>query len=155
RLLILDEPTASLSAHEARTLLNVVRTLHQQGVSVLYVSHRLDEVFELADRITVLRDGRLVATRDAGELDHDKLVDLMVGRTVDLSQRHESVARADAPPALSVRSLSSAGRFTDISFEIRPGEIVAMAGLIGAGRSEVAEAIAGIAGYDSGDILLA
>lgn len=155
RVLILDEPTASLSAHEARTLLKVVRTLREQGVSILYVSHRLDEVFELADRITVLRDGRLVATRPAASLDHDGLVDLMVGRTIDLSQRHASVARTEGPPALSVQSLSSAGRFAEVSFEVRPGEIVAMAGLIGAGRSEVAEAIAGVAGYDSGKVSVA
>lgn len=155
RLLILDEPTASLSAHEARTLLNTVKTLRKQGVSILYVSHRLDEIFDLADRITVLRDGRLVATRDAATLDHDGLVDLMVGRTIDLTQRHAGVAQTESPPTLSVQSLTSTGQFADISFAVRPGEVVAMAGLIGAGRSEVAEAVAGLSRYDSGQVTVA
>lgn len=170
RLLVLDEPTASLSVREADALLRVVAALRARGVGVLYVSHRLDEVFRAADRVTVLRDGRLVATRDAGSLSRDALVALMLGRdapgppvtgsagapraapvhAADLSPAaHPPPAHPVTPargcaPLLSVVGLSRPPHFADVSFDVAPGEILALAGLVGAGRSELARCIAGV-----------
>jgi len=154
RLIVMDEPTASLSAREVETLLGIVAQLRRDGISVLYVSHRLDEILGLADRISVLRDGRLVTTRDANGLSKDELIRLMVGRSVD-----EGAAAGPPRPAgaelLLVRGLTRAGAFSDISFSLHAGEIVGLAGLVGAGRSEVARAIVGIDRYHSGSVQLA
>jgi ABC-type sugar transport system ATPase subunit len=154
RLIIMDEPTASLSAREVETLLGIVRQLRRDGISVLYVSHRLEEILGLADRITVLRDGRLVATREAHGLGKDELIRLMVGRAVD-------EAGAPAPPhppgaeLLRVSGLTRAGAFSDVSFAVHAGEIVGLAGLVGAGRSEMARALIGIDPYQRGSVQLA
>jgi ABC-type sugar transport system ATPase subunit/ribose/xylose/arabinose/galactoside ABC-type transport system permease subunit len=153
RLLIMDEPTASLSARETETLFRIIRTLRAQGVSILYVSHRLEEVFALADRVTVLRDGRRVATRPMEGLTTARLVGLMVGREI------EPIEGGAAPPVdsqrsavLEVRQLTRLGSFEDISLSLQAGEVVGLAGLVGAGRSEVAGAIFGVAPYDSGTV---
>jgi len=156
RLLILDEPTASLSERETQALFRVVRRLREEGVSILYVSHRLEEIFSLADRVTVLRDGRHVATRSIGEVDRDALIALMVGR--EQSERKveptaEPTKKNDAHESLlNVRSLRRNGAFEDVSFEVKAGEIVALAGLVGAGRSEVARALFGIEPVDGGTV---
>jgi rhamnose transport system ATP-binding protein len=155
RLLIMDEPTASLSAREAEVLLRIIRGLRDSGLSVLYVSHRLEEVFELADRVTVLRDGRLVRTCRTAEVKRDGLIRLMVGR--------ELVDYAGGPwqpphtgeVLLEVRGLGRRGEFADVSFSVRAGEIVGLAGLVGAGRSEVARAIFGIDRPDAGSVMVA
>lgn len=162
RLLIMDEPTASLSARETEVLLKLVRQLRDQGISVLYVSHRLEEIFAIADRVTVLRDGGHVATHNVGDVDTEQLIKLMVGREIGepqalASDAHPPAASAnDLPsdPVIEVRGLTSRGRFEDICFSIATGEIVGLAGLVGAGRTEIARAIFGIDSYDSGEVLV-
>jgi rhamnose transport system ATP-binding protein len=151
RVLILDEPTASLTAHEVARLFAIVRRLRDRGVSILFVSHRLDEVFELCDRATVFRDGRHVITTATAALTTADLVRHMVGRTVSL------FPKVDAPVGavlLEVDGLSRAGAFRDISFVVRAGEILGLAGLVGAGRTEVARVLFGIDHRDAGVIRL-
>ena len=155
RLLIMDEPTASLSSRESRTLLNVVRQLSSEGVSVLYVSHRLEEVFEIADRVSVLRDGQLVATHHVSELDVEKVIQLMVGRKIDVPEPRAQITQDKNDVVLQVQGLTRQGIFHDISFTVRHGEIVGLAGLVGAGRSEIARAIFGIDRYDTGSVRVA
>jgi rhamnose transport system ATP-binding protein len=150
RLLIMDEPTASLSLRETTNLLNIVRQLRNEGVSVLYVSHRLEEVFRIADRVTVLRDGRHVTTRNVAELNTEQLIQLMVGRDIaELTRRHGH-GRELGAVVLDVRELTRTGVFHGITLSVRSGEIVGLAGLVGAGRSEVARALFGIDRYDAG-----
>lgn len=155
RLLIMDEPTASLSGKETQVLLQLVRKFRQQGVTVLYVSHRLEEVFQIADRVTVLRDGQLVDTREVSSLDTDNLIRMMVGREqAELVGRHPR-SESIGEEVLSVQALTRHGAFHDVSFSVRAGEVVGLAGLVGAGRSEVARALFGIDAYDSGTITVA
>jgi rhamnose transport system ATP-binding protein len=154
RLLIMDEPTASLSERETRVLFNLIRQFRTAGVSILYVSHRLDEVFALADRVTVVRDGKHVATEAVGDLTREKLIRQMVGRELLAVDTSEQPAHAVGSVVLQVKQLARAGVFHDISFALRAGEIVGMAGLVGAGRSEVARVIFGADHCDSGQILL-
>ena len=143
RLLIMDEPTASLSARETQTLFRLIRQLQGEGVAILYISHRLEEVFALSDRVTVLRDGRLVETRPMADVSRDELVRLMVGRDLRAAERDGAPGPA-GDVLLDVRGLTRSGQFQDISFAVRAGEIVGLAGLVGAGRSEVATAIFGV-----------
>ncbi|MDQ6793233.1 MAG: sugar ABC transporter ATP-binding protein [Chloroflexota bacterium] len=151
RLLILDEPTASLSAHEVRRLFAIVRRLRDRGVSVLFVSHRLDEVFELCDRATVLRDGRHVISTATRDLSTADLVRHMVGRAVSLFPKVEAPI---GDVLLEVHGLTRVGVFRDVGFSVRAGEIVGFAGLIGAGRTEVARVLFGIDQRDEGEIRL-
>jgi simple sugar transport system ATP-binding protein len=150
KLLILDEPTASLPKHDIDSLFAVVRDLQAHGISVLFVSHKLNEVFAIAERITVLRDGDRVATLPPGELDDDKLVSLMTGRT--LSRRRFTFSDPGARKVLEVRGLSRRNNFEDVSFELRAGEIVGLTGLRGAGRTELALALFGISPAERGEI---
>jgi ABC-type sugar transport system ATPase subunit len=150
RLLILDEPTASLSARETQTLFRILRQLQGEGVAVLYISHRLEEVYALASRVTVLRDGRLVGTYPLADIGRDELVRRMVGRELLSEERPD--APAEGAVLLDVRGLGRTGQFQDVSFSLRAGEIVGLAGLIGAGRSEVAGAIFGIETPTSGTV---
>lgn len=150
RLLIMDEPTASLSRRETESLLTLVRQLRREGVSVLYVSHRLDEVFQVADRITVLRDGGLVRTCDVKEITQQELIRAMVGR--DMTARPTVMSRSSGGVGLEVRGLTRRGVFRDVTFSVRSGEIVGLAGLVGAGRSEIARAIFGIDRYETGSV---
>jgi rhamnose transport system ATP-binding protein len=150
-VLILDEPTASLSAHEVERLFTIVRGLRDRGVAVLFVSHRLGEVFDLCDTATVLRDGKHVVTTPTRDLTTADLIRHMVGRTVTLFPKVESAIRE---VALEVRGLSRAGEFQDVTFAVHAGEIVGVAGLVGAGRTEVARVLFGIDQRDSGDVLL-
>ena len=151
RVLILDEPTASLSAHEVERLFTIVRRLRDRGVAVLFVSHRLDEVFELCDRATVFRDGKHVVTTATSELTTADLVRHMVGRVVSLFPKVEIPA---GDVLLEVSGLTRAGVFRDIAFSVRAGEIVGFAGLVGAGRTEVARVLFGIDQRDAGEIRL-
>ncbi|MCW5940931.1 MAG: ATP-binding cassette domain-containing protein [Fimbriimonadaceae bacterium] len=153
RLLILDEPTASLSARETDALFAVVRAMRNRGVSVLYVTHRLDEVFTLADRVTVLRDGRLVETLRTGATDREGLIRRMVGRELGVAE-DGGTRLAPSEPLLKVRGLSRTGAFDEVSLEVSRGEVVVLAGLVGAGRSEVARAILGLDAYDAGEITI-
>jgi rhamnose transport system ATP-binding protein len=151
RVLILDEPTASLSGHEVERLFAIVRQTRDRGVAVLFVSHRLEEVFQLCDRATVLRDGRHVITAPTSELTAPDLVRHMVGRAVSLFPR--STAEI-GNVLLDVRNLTRVGAFRDISFSVRSGEIVGLAGLVGAGRTEVARVLFGLDHADAGEVLL-
>ena len=140
RLLALDEPTSSLTEEEARRLFGVIRRLRGEGVAIVYISHRMHEVRALADRIAVLRDGRLMAVRPAAELDEAEIVRLMVGRPIaDLFERE---ARPAGAVVLSVAGLTTR-KLRDVRFDVRAGEVVGLGGLVGAGRSELAQAIFG------------
>jgi rhamnose transport system ATP-binding protein len=151
RVLILDEPTASLSAHEVERLFTIVRQTRANGVAVLFVSHRLEEVFELCDRATVLRDGRHVITAPTSDFTAADLVRHMVGRAVSLFPR--SAAKI-GDVLLDVRGLTLLGSFRDVSFSVHSGEIVGLAGLVGAGRTEVARVLFGLDRADSGEVEL-
>lgn len=153
RLLILDEPTASLSSRETEILFRRMRRLKSSGTSIIYVSHRMEEVLALSDRVSVLRDGMLIATRETMGLSESQLIDLMVGRRIAPFRRMQPLHSTSASrTALSIRGLTSEQVFADVSFDVRSGEIVGLAGLVGAGRSELASAIFGITHYDSGSI---
>ena len=148
-VIVLDEPTASLSGKETETLLRILRRLREQGTAILYVSHRLNEVRGLADRITVLRGGQHIVTLSAAAItDTAQLIELMVGRPLD----ELFPARNDAhgPPVFGVKGLTRQGAFEDVSFSVSAGEILGIAGLIGAGRTEVMRAIFGADRFDRG-----
>ncbi|RCV53539.1 sugar ABC transporter ATP-binding protein [Marinitenerispora sediminis] len=153
RVLVMDEPTAALSGVEVRRLFAVARSLRDSGAAVLFISHRFDEVFALCDRITVLRDGGHVSTDPAADLDADTLVRRMVGR--DLGDLFPRRTTEPGDVLLEVEGLSRAGVFTGIGFSVRAGEIVALAGLVGAGRSEVVRAVFGVDRYDTGTVRVA
>jgi ABC-type sugar transport system ATPase subunit len=150
RLIVMDEPTSALTADEAERLFDVVRRLRERGTTVIYVSHLLEEVLALVDAVTVLRDGRLVRTSPAAEESPDGLVTAMLGRSLELAFPEKVAPAADAPVAFRVRDLSRTGAIESVSFEIRSGEILGLAGLIGSGRSEVARAIVGADRRDTG-----
>jgi rhamnose transport system ATP-binding protein len=151
RVLILDEPTASLSAHEVERLFTIVRQTRDRGVAVLFVSHRLEEVFALCDRATVFRDGRLVITTETTTLTSADLVRHMVGRSVSLFPKVEAPV---GDVLLDVQGLTRGAVFRDVTFSLRAGEIVGMAGLVGAGRTEVARVLFGIDRADTGTVRL-
>jgi rhamnose transport system ATP-binding protein len=152
RLLIMDEPTAALSPHEADHLFATVRRLRDRGVVIVFISHRLEEVTAIADTVTVLRDGGHVATRPAGELPHDEIIRLMVGRSLDALFPKEPAEIGDV--VFKAEGLTRRGVFSDVSFELRRGEIVGLAGFVGSGRTEVAQAIFGIDSLDSGTVAI-
>jgi rhamnose transport system ATP-binding protein len=152
RVIVMDEPTAALSLAEVARLFDVVRTLRAAGAAVLFISHRLEEVFEICQRVTVMRDGRHVLTSELAGLTADDLVRAMVGRQV--ADRPAGPRAEPGERVLLVERLTREGVFTDISFEVRAGEIVALAGLVGSGRSEVARAVFGIDRYDAGRVVM-
>ncbi|MBE7213211.1 MAG: sugar ABC transporter ATP-binding protein, partial [Gluconacetobacter diazotrophicus] len=152
RLLIMDEPTASLTRREVDALLALTRDLKRARVSVVFVSHRLDEVLEVSDRVTVLRNGRHRGTFPAAGMTDRRLGELMTGRAFDHAVI--GVPVPDAPPVLSVSKLSRAGDYHDISFAIRPGEILGLTGRLGSGRTELALSLFGMRRPDSGEIRL-
>ncbi|OON71898.1 sugar ABC transporter ATP-binding protein [Streptomyces tsukubensis] len=150
RVLIMDEPTAALTGSEVARLFGVVRSLREQGAAVLFISHRLEEMFTLCQQVTILRDGALVSSEPLSGLTEDDLVRRMVGR--DLDALYPKLDTERGAVALSVRRLTREGVFTDVSFEVRRGEIVGLAGLVGAGRSEVARAVFGVDRRDAGEV---
>jgi simple sugar transport system ATP-binding protein len=152
RVLFMDEPTSSLTRHEVNLLFETVRRLKSQGVTVVFVSHRLDEVVDIAERVTVLRDGRRVGTFLASEVDDHRLAELMTGEII----RHKVMARklADRRPVLQVRGAVRTGEFEDVSFTLHQGEILSLVGLLGAGRTELALALFGMTRLERGEILL-
>jgi ribose transport system ATP-binding protein len=152
RLLILDEPTAALTDPEIEQLFGNIRRLQKDGVGIIYISHRMDEIRRIADRITVMRDGRAVATCSAGESTPEELVRKMVGR--DLPARKTAIERPKGEVALRVRNLRAGERVRNVSFEVRHGEILGIAGLIGSGRTETLRAIFGADAKESGEILV-
>ncbi|MBN6190829.1 sugar ABC transporter ATP-binding protein [Aneurinibacillus sp. BA2021] len=149
-LLIMDEPTAALSGVEVERLFAIARSLRDEGRGLIFISHRFDEVFALCDTVTVMRDGAYIATSAVADTTVDELVRQMVGREVaELFPKQEA---AIGEPLLEVEGLTSPGLFHDISFTVRAGEIVGLAGLVGAGRSEVARAVFGVDGYREGTV---
>jgi ABC-type sugar transport system ATPase subunit len=152
KVLIMDEPTAALTESDVEQLFDIVRLLKDRGVAVIYISHRLVEVFQLADRVTVLRDGHFVGSVPVAETSEGELIRMMVGRTItELFPKLPSEIRGDI---LEVRNLSRRPQTQDVSFKVRGGEIVGLAGLVGSGRSETAQVVFGILPADSGDILI-
>ena len=152
RVLVMDEPTAALSAHEVQTLFTIVRRLRERGVAILFVSHRLEEIFALADRVTVFRDGARVATAPITEVTTEELIRQMVGRTMETLYPKSVVEAGEV--VLEVRHLTREGVFTDINFQVRRGEILGFAGLVGAGRTEVARVLFGIDRASAGEIFI-
>jgi ABC-type sugar transport system ATPase subunit len=153
RILVFDEPTSSLAEPDAQALFALIEDLKTRGITMIYVSHRMPELFRLCDKISVLRDGQYVGTLARGEMTQDAVVRMMIGRSVEeYFPHHLSAAPGDV--ALRVRNLASPGRFRDVSFEVRAGEIVGFAGLVGAGRSEVAKAIFGLDSRATGTVEL-
>ena len=152
RVLIMDEPTASLSAHEVTQLFRLVQGLRDQGVSILFVSHRIEEVFEIADKVTVFRDGHLISTRPRAETSPQRAIADMVGREMGLLKPRISGPRGDL--LLSVRGLGREDVFQDVSFDLHRGEVLGFSGLIGAGRTDVGLALFGIEPATTGSITL-
>ena len=150
RIIVMDEPTSAITENEAEKLFRIIDYLKEQGVGVIYISHKMDEIFRLADRITILRDGCHIATRDAKDLTRDELIRLMVGREVKDVFPKVDVARG--AELLRVEGLSLDGKFADVSFTLRAGEILGFAGLMGAGRTEVVETLFGIRRKSAGRI---
>ena len=151
RVIVFDEPTSSLGQHEADQLYALLALLRSQGVTCIYVSHRLREIFRLCDTVTVLRDGHHVATQETGRLDESSLVQMMVGRVVE-DRPSTRIPVDSAPEVLRVEHFSSPGRFENVSFGVRAGEVVGLAGLVGAGRSELAQALFGLDGSATGRV---
>ncbi len=151
RVLIMDEPTASLSAHEVDQLFNSVRTLRDQGVAILFIGHRLEEVFEIADRVTVLRDGKWISSTPRREVLSERVIRDMVGREIEEFFAKSESARGDL--LLSVRGLTKTNIFSDINFDVFRGEVLGFAGLIGSRRTDVGMALFGIDPADSGEII--
>jgi ABC-type sugar transport system ATPase subunit len=147
-ILLLDEPTASITEKETQLLFSIIRQLRSEGVAIIYISHRMAEIFAIADRVSVLKDGKYQGTKQTTETDIHQLIKLMVGRNI---QAEEAVSYTRQEPLLRVRDLSGKG-FSNISFTIRKGEIVGLAGLIGSGRTEIAKALFGAIPSTSGEI---
>jgi ribose transport system ATP-binding protein len=152
RILIMDEPTATLGSEEVDRLFVIIRRLREQGASVIYISHRLDELRRIGDRVTVLRDGGRVGTEQVGETTEGQLIRMMVGRSV--GEIFPTRSEAPGRELLSVSHLTRAGSFVDVSLSVRAGEIVGVAGLIGSGRTELLQAIFGALKCESGQVLL-
>ena len=155
RIVIMDEPTASLARSEVEALFDIIERLKERGITIVYITHRLEEVIAVADRVTVLRDGRVVGTHPVSELDIEALIELIVGRSIG-----QAMARSDRPvdrsgtPLLSVRGLGTATGLRDIDLDLHAGEILGIAGLMGSGRSELARAVFGIDALSAGEICL-
>ena len=153
QILVMDEPTSSLSQHETETLFQIVGRLKNNGISIIYISHRMAEIFAICDRVTVMRDGRMVLTEDCANVSMEKLIEAMLGQGTGKSmQWRERAINPAAEIVLDVDKITLPGDYEDISFSIRAGEIVGLAGLMGSGRTEVAQAIFGLAKPTSGEI---
>ncbi|MCL2835032.1 MAG: sugar ABC transporter ATP-binding protein [Treponema sp.] len=151
RLLVLDEPTSALSRGEVTKLFDIMRSLKQEKISLLFISHKLDEIFTISDRLTVFRDGKCMGTFNRDEMDTDRIISLMVGRKIEY-KIFEKNKRNDT--ILELKNFSKAGQFKDISFKLNRGEILGITGLVGAGRTEVAQTIFGLNHPDSGELIL-
>ncbi len=150
RIIVLDEPTSSLSEHEADRLFSVLRNMRASGIAIIYISHRLREVLDIADEVTVLRDGAVIETRPVVGLAAADMIRLMVGR--DISNLFPKTAAAIGQPVLEIEGLSDGKRFAGVNLEVRAGEILGLTGLVGAGRTELARAVFGLAERTSGTI---
>ncbi len=155
QILILDEPTAALTEKESQTLFSIMRSLADNGISIIYISHRMVEIFDNCDRVSVFRDGQHVMTSNVADITADDIVNSMVGRVIDqLYPPKQTPEEKSEELILKVTGLSDGSRFRDVSFELHRGEILGIAGLIGAGRSEIVKGICGLEGNAAGDIVL-
>ena len=153
KLIIMDEPTASLSARESEMLYKIIRQLRERGVSIIYISHRLEEVFALSDRITVLRDGQLAGVIEHEDIVPDNVVKLMIGKELSDATASRSLCVSKERTVLEVKNLCSLGKYENVSFQVKAGEVLVLTGLVGSGRTEVLRSIFGADKYDSGEIL--
>ena len=151
-IIIMDEPTSAITEREVEHLYTIIRNLTRKGVSIIYISHKLNEIFTIADEVTVMRDGEYVDTKLIGDLTRKDIISMMVGR--ELTHLFPKVEVEIGEPVLEVRNLSRKGKFKNISFTLRKGEILGLAGLMGAGRTEVMESLFGLIPPDEGDILI-
>jgi len=152
QVIIMDEPTAALSQSETVTLFKVVRSLREKGVSIVYISHRMEEIFELCDRITILRDGQYIGTRNIPETDMNEVVKMMIGR--EIGERYPERHVQQGEVVFEVKNLSCPGVFSDVNFSVRAGEVLGVAGLMGAGRTEIMQSIFGNMPHVTGQIFM-
>ncbi|MGV3586114.1 MAG: sugar ABC transporter ATP-binding protein, partial [Adhaeribacter sp.] len=152
KIIIMDEPTSAISDKEVKSLFNIIADLKARGVAIIYISHKMDEIFRIADTITILRDGKYIQTKPAAELNNDSLIALMVGRELDTMFPEHTETKGQV--LLSVQGLGRQGKFADINFEVSAGEVLGIAGLMGAGRTEIARAIYGLDAPDTGNIYI-
>ena len=150
KVIIMDEPTSALSENEIKTLFRLINDLTAEGVAIIYISHKMEEIFAIADQITVLRDGQYIGTYPAADLDEPALITKMVGRQIDSLFPKVFVQRGN--PVLSVKHLSRRGQFSNIHFDVHEGEVLGIAGLMGAGRTEIARVLYGLDRADEGEI---
>lgn len=150
KVIIMDEPTSALSENEVEILFETIESLKNQGVAIIYISHKMDEIFKISDTITVLRDGKLISTKKAEEMDSQILIKLMVGR--EIAELFPSSNIEIGQTIISLKNLGRKNVFSDVNFEVKAGEVLGLAGLVGAGRSEIARAIAGLDKIDAGTI---
>ncbi|MFI8496241.1 sugar ABC transporter ATP-binding protein [Peribacillus butanolivorans] len=151
-LIIMDEPTSAITEKEVEQLFEIINSLKAKGVSIIYISHKMDEIFKICDELTVFRDGQYIGTKGAHELNQDTLIQMMVGREIKQVFHKEKAEIKEV--VLSVNNLRKEGKFNNVSFEVRKGEILGIAGLMGSGRTEIIESIFGIDPPDSGDIYI-
>lgn len=154
KIIILDEPTSALTKYETETLFRIIRLMQSKGTSIIYISHRMDEIFEIADRITVLRDGEYVGDLNAKKTNLDEVVTYMVGRKVNMDSSKIKKDFTNAEVVLEARNISSKGIFDNINLKVHKGEILGLAGLVGAGRSEMMQMLFGIHSFDSGELIV-
>ena len=154
KIIAFDEPTAALSDEETRELFTLIGKLKERGISLIYVSHRLDEIFKIADRFTVFRDGRYVATKNVAEVSKTDIINLMVGRDLNLAAVRRDPSSVQGPALLEVKHLSNGRSVQDISFQVRKGEILGFFGMVGSGRTETAMTIFGVTPPQGGEILV-
>jgi ribose transport system ATP-binding protein len=152
KILVMDEPSATLTEHELTSLFNLIRSLKQQGIGIIYISHRIEELFEIGDRVTVMRDGKRIDTTNVRDVDKEQIIRMMVGRKITAEFPKQKFERG--PEILKVDNLNRAGVLKNISFSVHRGEIVGITGLVGAGRTELVRAVFGADPIDSGEVLL-
>ena len=154
KIIIMDEPTSALSDLEVGMLFKIINDLKTKGVAIIYISHKMDEIFKITDRITVFRDGKYIDTKYTNELDKNALIALMVGREIGNLFPEKVNYKGEKKAIISIKNFSKKGKFENINFEVHAGEVLGIAGLMGAGRTEIARAIYGLDKYDSGEITL-
>ena len=152
KVIIMDEPTSALSDREVSTLFDIIKDLKNKGVSIIYISHKMEEIYKISDRITVLRDGKYIITKNTHEFPQNELISMMVGREIE--DLFPAIENIKGDTILTVKNLSKKGKFEDINFEVCAGEVLGIAGLVGAGRTEIALSIAGLDTFDSGTVLI-
>jgi inositol transport system ATP-binding protein len=152
KVIIMDEPTSALSDREVSTLFDIIKDLKNKGVSIIYISHKMDEIYKISDRITVLRDGKYITTKNTHEFPQNELISMMVGREITNLFPEIETVRGDI--ILTVKNLAKKGKFEGINFEVCAGEVLGIAGLVGAGRTEIALSIAGLDTFDEGTVLI-